>query len=332
MVIEYNTLNLKDLLQSISNTVKIPVINNRIDAPRNWIEAVWLPTGISLMLTEYELEQELLFQHHAGKEEQYFLWIDVASSESSAIVNIETGESLATGKKNNALLFSNHFNFSIRRVRGAKGFNICLFIPQELIRFFFKASDWENPLQWYFGLRSARLDMIKMTDAEKLMAEGIKEAVLKKQSYFDIERRIFQLLEIYFLRLHAVYGQRNLHQQITREEAVVLSSLDEQINNYYMEEVPDYKEMEHRTGMSRQALDKLVKKAFNESLADYIKQVKMHKAYCWLAAGHKEVKDIAYELGYANPSNFSAAFKKQYGVNPSEVKMNQPENSKAASL
>ncbi len=47
--------------------------------------------------------------------------------------------------------------------------------------------------------------------------------------------------------------------------------------------------------------------------------VKMDEAYNRLKSGDFSVSEVAYDLGYENPSKFTQMFKKLKGFNPSEV-------------
>ncbi|QOR34989.1 helix-turn-helix transcriptional regulator [Clostridium sp. 'deep sea'] len=62
------------------------------------------------------------------------------------------------------------------------------------------------------------------------------------------------------------------------------------------------------------------KKIYHTTIYGYIRNLRMIKAKEYLESGEKSVIEVANLVGYANPSHFSAAFKKKYGINPSELK------------
>ena len=55
-------------------------------------------------------------------------------------------------------------------------------------------------------------------------------------------------------------------------------------------------------------------------LHEYQLQMKLEMAYHILRTGRYSVKEIAQTFGFCDPYHFSRAFKKAYGVSPSEVK------------
>ncbi len=64
-----------------------------------------------------------------------------------------------------------------------------------------------------------------------------------------------------------------------------------------------------------------LKKGFREqtgmSIGEYIRHLRMGKAQELLETGRHTVTEVAFAVGYTNPSHFSAAFKKFYGETPS---------------
>lgn len=73
-------------------------------------------------------------------------------------------------------------------------------------------------------------------------------------------------------------------------------------------------------GLSRASLTKHFKEYYGCSITDYSFQCRMRKAYQLASSTDTPVKQIAYHAGYSHVSNFCIAFKRQFGVTPSEVR------------
>ncbi len=58
------------------------------------------------------------------------------------------------------------------------------------------------------------------------------------------------------------------------------------------------------------------KKLFGNTVFGFLRQYRMEIAKQLLQDGMKNVTEVSMEVGYSNPSQFAAAFKKQFGVNP----------------
>lgn len=68
----------------------------------------------------------------------------------------------------------------------------------------------------------------------------------------------------------------------------------------------------------RNTLKEGFKYIYGKSIHQFHSDYKMEAAMSMLKSGTKLVKEIAYDIGYQNPSHFIAAFKKKYGKTPKQ--------------
>ncbi len=73
-------------------------------------------------------------------------------------------------------------------------------------------------------------------------------------------------------------------------------------------------------GISRVQLYRKVKVLTGLSPVELLRQMRLERAKFLLNSTTKTVSEIAYEVGFANPSYFSTCFKKQYGKQPLEYR------------
>lgn len=78
-------------------------------------------------------------------------------------------------------------------------------------------------------------------------------------------------------------------------------------------------ELAKEVGLNTNKLKKGFKCLYNKTIFGYLRDKKMEKAKELLLNEEKTIAQIASEIGYANPSQFSATFKKKYGINPKEL-------------
>lgn len=69
-------------------------------------------------------------------------------------------------------------------------------------------------------------------------------------------------------------------------------------------------------GISTRHLMRVFKQTTGETLSAYFERTKLGKAEDLLASSDLAIKEIAFRLGFANPSNFSTSFKRARGVTP----------------
>ena len=69
-------------------------------------------------------------------------------------------------------------------------------------------------------------------------------------------------------------------------------------------------------GISRGHLHRKLKELTNQIPRDFIRNTRLKQAASLLAEKHYSVNEVAELIGFANPNNFSTAFKELYGVSP----------------
>lgn len=72
-------------------------------------------------------------------------------------------------------------------------------------------------------------------------------------------------------------------------------------------------------GLSRPQLYRKVISLTGKSPNDFIKEVRMRKAWFLLQAKKKSISEVAYIVGFSSPSYFSKIFHQKYGYTPSEL-------------
>jgi len=82
---------------------------------------------------------------------------------------------------------------------------------------------------------------------------------------------------------------------------------------------PTVVELAREANLSVLKLKRGFRRLFNHSVYGLFQQERMHEARRHLRLD-TPVLTVAADLGYTNASHFSAAFKKQFGVNPSAIK------------
>ncbi len=87
------------------------------------------------------------------------------------------------------------------------------------------------------------------------------------------------------------------------------------MNENYMYEFT-MEEMAHYTGRSLATFKRDFKKISDLTPEKWLIRKRLEVAYAKMKEGDKKVVDVYAEVGFKNPSHFSTAFKKQYGISP----------------
>ena len=90
------------------------------------------------------------------------------------------------------------------------------------------------------------------------------------------------------------------------------------LNGNYMEEL-SMEQIASFTGRSLATFKRDFKKISSLTPQKWLIKKRLEMAYIKLKEEGKKVQDVYMEVGFKNPSHFSTAFKKQYGISPTEV-------------
>jgi AraC family transcriptional regulator len=83
---------------------------------------------------------------------------------------------------------------------------------------------------------------------------------------------------------------------------------------------PGVAELSAAVGMNVHHFSRMFKRSTGLAPHQYLGNIRLERAKSMLADGRSPIIDIAFEIGYANPSQFSAFFRKRTGLSPSEFR------------
>ena len=82
------------------------------------------------------------------------------------------------------------------------------------------------------------------------------------------------------------------------------------------EEPPSLAELARQVGLGETALKRGFPRIFGTTVFGYLRERRLERARQLLLSGEATVMEAAAAVGYSNPSNFAAAFRSRFGVNP----------------
>lgn len=71
-------------------------------------------------------------------------------------------------------------------------------------------------------------------------------------------------------------------------------------------------------GISIESMQRAFKAAYGSTIVDFVREYRLHQARKAMDQDGISVSEAAYLAGYTNPANFSTAFKKLFGLTPSQ--------------
>ena len=81
---------------------------------------------------------------------------------------------------------------------------------------------------------------------------------------------------------------------------------------------PSLPELARRAGVNKNKLNQGFRKFFGTSVFDHLRILRLERARALLENEHKSVTEVAYEVGYTHPENFTRAFKRHFCTSPKD--------------
>jgi AraC-like DNA-binding protein len=132
---------------------------------------------------------------------------------------------------------------------------------------------------------------------------------------YEIQEYIVELLSLYVAELNRNEVEDRLPTMVRKESLIHIH--DQVLQNPNMREQTLRKLAEqHKINMIM--LKRNFKALFGETLVSFVRIECMKKALWLLSTTHRNVNDIAEEIGYDDKSNFAKSFRRQFGKAPNE--------------
>ncbi|MGA9291368.1 MAG: ATP-binding protein [Ignavibacteriaceae bacterium] len=147
----------------------------------------------------------------------------------------------------------------------------------------------------------------------------------------DYLTKPFNISELQVRVSNLIEQRRKLRERFRREillepKDIAVTSADEKflyrISNIIEKHIADYNftvdNFSREAGMSRMQLHRKLNAVTGQAAGDFIRNFRLKRAANLLKGRHGNIGEIAYDVGFNNPSYFSECFKKLFGVLPSE--------------
>ena len=133
----------------------------------------------------------------------------------------------------------------------------------------------------------------------------------------SITKNIHQLIEWFFMTFFKKFSAMN--EKVSSEETSDLLAIEGALKLHLEYPTPDIDSLKKITALPFAQIESKFRKLHNKTLHQYFKEKKIQQGMLYLREG-KHVSDVAFALGYSNPSNFSSSFKKIYGLTADEFR------------
>lgn len=110
------------------------------------------------------------------------------------------------------------------------------------------------------------------------------------------------------------------HDPIQRDPAEVVLVAAQRIINQRLDAPPTLAELARMLGLNEKKLTQIFRDKTGRTVFAYIREVRLLRAAQLLTDTNLSVQEIAMQLGFDNPANFSTAFRERIGTTPREYR------------
>jgi AraC-like DNA-binding protein len=191
--------------------------------------------------------------------------------------------------------------------------------------FYFRLLDPANQLHREFADRVRQGIHTNLTDENLEISSAMKQVIheIRSTCRTGLVKRLYlevKLMELLVLQLEQLQQAKQTGKSVLRgdDERRILQArtiLEREFSN-----PPSLIQLARLVGLNEFKLKQGFKECVGNTVHGYAVQLRMEKARELLYAAQLPVGDIALQVGYKSPAYFTAAFKKHYGVLPSEVR------------
>jgi AraC-like DNA-binding protein len=224
------------------------------------------------------------------------------------------------GTEKSIFISSTNYPLELYFSKGTRIQIVGLYFKSSLVRKFLKSDIFHHVTQ-YSQLRLRDRDTKPISHEEDKLLREIFETNLKDQfGRLVLYNRVLLLVEKVLYR----FIINNLPPEKTRmlknKDLGRLKEVESILAEKKLKKFPSVEELSRVALMSSTKLKKRFKEVYGMKLYEFYNHNRLTKARQSIESGETIVKEAAYRAGYTNISNFSKAFKKEFGFLPSQIK------------
>lgn len=139
-------------------------------------------------------------------------------------------------------------------------------------------------------------------------------------AHLFLDSKVQELLAAYLNEVFEASRNRDTLSELVKSEREAIENAKLMIDSQ-LAYAPNVERLSRMAGLSTSKLCKGFSAVYGMPVHAYIIDRRLERAACMLMTGEYNVTQIASMVGYSKPSNFSAAFKRKFGILPKEYRV-----------
>ncbi len=312
-------------MDDLAARLNVPVVNHRLVFPEplasGSLTFVRLPNGIHVNIINCRMNQDWLLNRRKIKEQFYTLRFHELTIPDTLEIRIgdeRLKESHTT--RSIAYLTNTMADWAYLGATGTIYKGIDVLFNANWLADYLGVGEIEDVLTAYLSLQVENVHREPLdSEYRRLMQEIVEVEDDNPMRLAVIQNRIMLLIERFFLRLYERKKNSYFDIPLSKTDIDRVMQVEAVLTKDIFEPAPTISQLARMVSISESKLKKDFKLIYGIPVYEYFQKVRMQAAKDKLLAGGHSVKEVAMELGYSNLSNFTIAFKKEFGLLPSKL-------------
>lgn len=323
MKFTFQQKNFPDWLNAFAAFLKLPVKDHMLKlkgSPGNgWIYADWIDRSFSFVAMDIHLLEETTFHRKTNYKQGLLIFFNQVKVNRYFSIS-SGGKHIIDHKKerNNIYITSTNTDVEFTFPAGTQIRRLGIYLSPQ----------W---LSSHLGTNeNMTIHLLKDENLEKLDKFQLNDEILQKLNLIfntsledeasreAIKTHVILLLEYLFSGYFNDYDKSAASLQRKAEDRERLRAIEVLLSNEQTESFPSISNLSRIALMSSTKLKQRFKEVYGYGLYEFFNKQRLEKAAEWLKQG-VPVKQVAYQIGYRDVSNFTKAFKKNFNITPAKM-------------
>jgi len=326
-VFEYDHTNYRDLMQAFAAALGVRIENDRLQYPQNialgFAQLVELQGSVQAMVFDLAYKEGNRLKRKKINQEFYTLWFTEVIAKDAVKIDIDDDPyHVSNSSFSAALLTSSLFDANYEMAAGTRVKGINILLDNEWLAAHLGVDSKSGLLHKYLSLKASRITADPLDLEYKKLIQEIIELVNGSGPFKQIavQNRVMLLIERFFMRMAVKMETSHSDIKLSREDISRVMEIESLITRDVFNPAPFIPELAKIVNISETKLKNDFKSVYGVPIYQYFQKARMRAARDVLETNKYSIKQVAIEMGYTNLSNFSTAFRKEFGILPSELK------------
>jgi len=313
-----NQACLRDWLNGLCKCLHVNSKAGRVEYPdsfaNGFVKVHDIEPGLSYRVVDYSLNTDFVFTREPA--EKFFLLIYFYQYTNVNKLFISAGEEIIIDTTENSFSAALMVNsLSAQRLELSKGTRVKGLTIQLTEKWLKEKIEVSRDSDYQiFGIKNIFKDVLA-AKTHKLLNEIFEDNLVSPTPGLSMNIRVQRILEEFLKNLiYSDFPQNSL--SLSKEDFESILKIEALLVENYTSVFPTIENLARTALMSETKLKNVFKKVFGMGLYEYYQKNRMHKAKELLDMNKYSVSEVGSMIGYQNLSNFSNAFKKEFGQLP----------------